>query len=164
MVCKIYFNTDTKFYKHFERFHDELRQFDRGIERGGMKDSDDHIRKRNKVIGNEVEMYGEGYRQNEMESESEISDDDNNGENKCKCKYCEEGRWSNDIQSEGSVDISDTQSEMTDVEDNDRDDMKGFGDIKFVGDEIYEWTDSDLDLDNEDIEIDRGGYVFTCGR
>ena len=51
-------------------------------------------------------------------------------------------RISNDSQSEGSVDESEgweNQSEMTDVEEvNDRDDMKGFGDIKFVGDTIYE--------------------------
>ena len=29
-----------------ERFHDELRQENRGIKRGGLKDSDEHIRKR----------------------------------------------------------------------------------------------------------------------
>ena len=61
LVCNTYFSTDVKLAKHFERFHDELRQVDRGIKRHGLKDSDEHIRKRNKVIGNEVEMYGEEY-------------------------------------------------------------------------------------------------------
>ena len=51
---------------------------------------------------------------------------------------------------------------MTDVEENDRDDMKGFGDIKFLGDKIYEQADSKLDLDNEDIEID-GDVSKLCG-
>ena len=34
------------------------------------------------------------------------------------------------------------------------DDIKGFGDIKFVGDKIYEQTDSEINLDNDNIEID----------
>ena len=40
--------------------------------------------------------------------------------------------------------------------------MRGFGDIKFVGDKIYEQADSKLDLDNEDIEIDGDVYKL-CG-
>ena len=60
MVCMTYFNTLRKLHKHMERFHDELRQEDRGIKRGGLKDSDEHIRKRNKVMDNEVEMSGDG--------------------------------------------------------------------------------------------------------
>ena len=101
-----------KLYKHFERFHDKLRQVDRGIKRCGLKDSDEYIRKRNKVMGNEVEMHGDGYRQTEMESESEMTDDD---------------RQSNedyDSQSEGSVDKSEgweNQSEMADDESGEND-------------------------------------------
>ena len=56
-----YFNTHAKLHRHFERFHDESRQVDRGFKRGGLKDSDEDFRKRNKVMGNDVEMYGEGH-------------------------------------------------------------------------------------------------------
>ena len=41
--------------------------------------------------------------------------------------------------------------------------MKGFGDIKFIGDEIYEGVESKLDLDNEDIEIDGDIYKLRGG-
>ena len=46
--------------------------------------------------------------------------------------------------------------------------MKGFGNIKFESDKIYEQIDSELDLDNDDIEIDGDiyklcGHVFRCG-
>merc|ERR1711954_442823 len=47
MLCMEYFKTFRKLEKHMERFHDELRQENRGIKRGGLKDSDEHIRKRN---------------------------------------------------------------------------------------------------------------------
>ena len=63
---------------------------------------------------------------------------------------------------------NDRQSEMTDLEaENIRDDMKGFCYIKFVGDKIYEQTDSELNLERN-IEIDGDvyklcGYVFTYG-
>merc|ERR1711954_383172 len=49
-----------------ERFHDELRQENRGIKRGGLKDSDEHIRKRNKIMDNEVEMGGDGYKKKKL--------------------------------------------------------------------------------------------------
>ena len=71
LVCKTYFSTLEQLHKHMERFHDELRQEDRGIKRRGLKDSDEHVRKRNKVMGNEVEMYGEGYKNNYLESDNE---------------------------------------------------------------------------------------------
>ena len=54
-----------------EGLHDELRQEDRGIKRGGLKDNDEHIRKRNKVMDNEVEMWGKGYKKQEIESDNE---------------------------------------------------------------------------------------------
>ena len=80
-------------------------------------------------------------------------------------------RKSNYSKSEGSVDESDTQSVTSDGygddndddrQSNDSDDMKGFGDIEFVGHKIYKRTDSDLDLDNGDIEIDDDVYKL-CG-
>merc|ERR1712114_28072 len=71
MVCMTYFTTLRKLHKHMVRFHDELRQEDRGIKRGELKDSDEHIRKRNKVMGNEVEMWGKGYKKQEIESDNE---------------------------------------------------------------------------------------------
>ena len=66
-----YFNTNVKLHRHFQRFHDELRQVDRGIKRCGLKDSDEHIRKRNKVMGKRVDMWGEGYMNQDMESDNE---------------------------------------------------------------------------------------------
>merc|ERR1712239_102845 len=121
-----YFNTLRKLYPHMERFHDELRQENRGIKRGGLKDSDEHIWKRNKIMDNEVEMGGDGYLNQENESDGDI--DPNN-------------------------DDDDNDDEMDDIKY-----MRGFGDIKFVDDKIYEQADPKLDLDNEDVEID--GYVY----
>ena len=40
--------------------------------------------------------------------------------------------------------------------------MKGFGDIKFVGDKIYEQADSKLNLDNDNVEINGDVYKL-CG-
>ena len=112
-----------------------------------MKDSDEHVRKRYKVIGNEVEMYGKGYRQTEMESESEMTDDDRQSEGGDNQSEISE---ESESQSEGGDDQSDgydSDDESEGGEDVDRDDMKGFGNIKFVDDEIYEQTVSILDLD-----------------
>ena len=79
-----------------------------------------------------------------------------------------------DRRSDDSDDQSDRQSDITDESgddndddddddrDDDRDDIKGFGDIKFVGDKIYEQTDSKLNLDNGDIDID-GDIYKLCG-
>ena len=39
-----------------ERFYDELGQEYKGIKHGGLPESDEHNTKRNKVIGNELEM------------------------------------------------------------------------------------------------------------
>merc|ERR1711954_626264 len=71
MVCMTYFTTLRKLHKHMERFHDELRQEDRGIKRGGLKDSVEHIRKRNKAMNNEVEMSGDGFKNQDTESDKE---------------------------------------------------------------------------------------------
>ena len=103
----------------------------RGTKRGGLPESDEHIRKRKKLVGDEdmEEMYGGGIKGDIL--------------NHCyKCKTCgdlvnyRKYRWNNsedndgktednedyDSQSEGSVDESEgweNQSEMTDDESGD---------------------------------------------
>ena len=52
------------------RFHDELRQEDRVNKRGGLKNSDEHFRKRNKVVDNDVEMFGDGFKNLDIKSEN----------------------------------------------------------------------------------------------
>merc|ERR1711954_591567 len=107
MLCMEYFKTFRKLEKHMERFHDELRQENRGIKRGGLKDSDEHIRKRNKIIDNEVEMGGHGYLNQEIESDGDI--DSNND---------------SDDQSEGEDDQFDESGDSDDDgNDDDRDDI-----------------------------------------
>ena len=145
-----------------ERFHDELRRKDRGVKRGGLKNRDEHIRKKNKVMDNEVEMWGEGYKNQDMESDNEsntFSDEDDD-------EYDSQSDDSDD-QSEGGDDQSDESGDDDDDDnDDDRDDikyMRGFGDIKFVGDKIYEQADPKLDLDNEDIDIDGDVYKLRGG-
>merc|ERR1711954_323479 len=134
-----------------ERFHDELRQEDRGIKRGGLKDSVEHIRKRNKAMNNEVEMSGDGFKNQDTESDNEsmtFSEEDDDGDDS------------------DDDDDYETGSDLDDDSDDDRDDikyMRGFGDIKFVGDKIYEQVDSKLDLDNEDIEINGDVYKLNGG-
>ena len=192
-----------------ERFHDELRQENRGIKRGGLKDSDEHIRKRvrsgdkleiqyikdddreqmsnalkalegnnnpqeeispreakwdwgesneesqDEDSENDVEMWGRGYKKQEIESDGDI-DSNNNSEDI-------DGDEDND---EYDSQPDDSDDESVGGEDVDRDDIKyirGFGDIKFVGDKIYEQADSKLDLDNEDIEIDGDVYKLSGG-
>ena len=162
MVCMTYFTTLRKLHKHMERFHDELRQEDRGIKRGGLKDSVEHIRKRNKAMNNEVEMSGDGFKNQDTESDNE------------SYTFSEEDDDEYDSQSDDSDEGGDDQSVISDESgddddddsDDDRDDikyMRGFGDIKFVGDKIYEQADSKLDLDNEDIEIDGDVYKLNGG-
>merc|ERR1712115_279012 len=132
MLCMEYFKTFRKLEKHMERFHDELRQENRGIKRGGLKDSDEHIRKRNKIMDNEVEMGGDGYLNQENESDGDIDSNNDSEDN-----------------------------DGDDGNDDDRDDikyMRGFGVIKFVDDKIYEQADPKLDLEDEDIEIDGDVY------
>ena len=53
-----------------------------GIKRGRLKDSDEHFRRRKKVVDNDVEMYGEGFRNQDIESdnESNIFSEENNSE------------------------------------------------------------------------------------
>merc|ERR1711954_535591 len=197
MLCMEYFKTYRKLETHMERFHDELRQENRGIKRGGLMDSDEHIRKRNKIIDNEVEMGGDGYFNQEIESDGDIdsnNDSEDNDGDEDNDGYDSQPDDSED-QSEGGddqfdesgdddddgndgdedndgydsqPDDSDDQSKGGDDQfdesgdnDDDRDDikyMRGFGDIKFDGDKIYEQADSKLNLDNEDIEIDGDVY------
>merc|ERR1711954_477405 len=144
-----------------ERFHDELRQEDRGIKRGGLKDSVEHIRKRNKAMNNEVEMSGDGFKNQDTESDNEsmtFSEEDDDGDDSGD----DRDEQSGEDDDSDDEDDDETESDL----DDDRDDikyMRGFGDIKFVGDKIYEQVDSKLDLDNEDIEIDGDVYKLNGG-
>merc|ERR1712081_104412 len=81
----------------------------------------------------DVKMWGRGYKKQEIESDNEsttFSEEDDD-------EYDSQSD-DNDDQSEGGDDQSD---ESEDDDYDDRDDieyMRGFGDIKFVGDKIYE--------------------------
>merc|ERR1711954_269759 len=121
-----YFKTFRKLEKHMERFHDELKQENRGIKRGGLKDSDEHIRKRNKVMDDEVEMSGDRFENQDMESDGDIDPNNDSEDN--------DGDEDNDG-FDSQPDGSDDQSDVIKY-------MRGFGDIKFDGDKIYEKADS----------------------
>merc|ERR1711942_463600 len=159
-----YFKTFGKLEKHMERFHDELRQENRGIKRGGLKDSDEHIRKRNKVMGIEVEKWGRGYKKEEIESDGDIdpnNDSEDNDGDEDNDGYDSQPDDSDDQSKGGDDQFDESGDNDDDGNDDDRDDikyMRGFGDIKFDGDKIYEQADSKLNLDNEDIEIDGDVY------
>ena len=53
-----------------------------GIKRGRLEDSDEHFRKRNKVVDNDVEMYGDGFKNLDIESDNESNSysEENNSE------------------------------------------------------------------------------------
>merc|ERR1711954_40121 len=97
-------------------------------------------------MDNEVQMGGHGYLNHEIESDGDIDsnndseDDDDDGNDD-----------DSDDQSEGGDDQFDEYGDGDDDgNDDDRDDikyMRGFGDIKFDGDKIYEQADSKLNLD-----------------
>ena len=79
-VCMTYSKTHPKLLKHMVRFYDKWRKEDRGIKKGGLKDSDEHFRKKNKVVDNEAEMHGDGFKNQDIESEDEsnsYSEEDN---------------------------------------------------------------------------------------
>merc|ERR1712239_107713 len=108
-------------------------------------------------MDNEVEMGGDGYLNHENESDWDI-DSNNDSED-------------SDDQSEGGDDQFDESGDNDDDgNDDDRDDikyMRGFGDIKFDGDKIYEQAYSKLNLDDKHIEIDGDVYklcgeIYTC--
>ena len=206
-----------------ERFHDELRQENRGIKRHGLKDSDEHITKRVRSGDNleiqyikdddweqmsnalkalegknnpqeeifprkakwdwaesneesqdedsedDVEMWGRGYKKQEIESDGDIdsnNDSEDNDGDEDNDEYDNQPDDSDD-ESEGGDDQSDESGDDNDDDnDDDRDDikyMRGFGDIKFEGDKIYEQADSKLNLDDDDIEIDGDVFKF-CGK
>ena len=100
--------------------------------------------KRNKVVDNDVEMYGGRFKNQAIESDNESN------------SYSEENNSEMSEQSDGE----ESDSELSEQWDSEEDIkyMKGFGDIKFVGDKTHERADSKIDLDHEDIEID--GYVY----
>merc|ERR1711954_203567 len=116
-------------------------------------------------MDNDVEMWGKGYKKQEIESDNEsttFSEEDDDEYDSQSDDY--------DDQSEGGDEQSVISDESEDDDYDDRDDiiyMRGFGDIKFVGDKIYELADSKLNLDDDDIEINGDVYklcgdVLTC--
>merc|ERR1719347_1479676 len=135
MLCMEYIKTYRKLEKHMERFHDELRQENRGIKRGGLKDIDEHIRKRNKVMDNEVEMSGDGFKNQDTESDGDIdpnNDSEDNDGDEDNDGYDSQPDDS-DYQSKGGDDQFDESGDNDDDgNDDDRDVikyMRGFGDI-----------------------------------
>ena len=118
-------------------------------------------------------MFGRGYKKQEIESDGDIDSnndsEDNDGDEDYDGYDCQPD--DSDDQSEGGDDQFD---ESGDDDDDDNDDdrdvikyMRGFGDIKFDGDKIYEQVDSKLNLDDKHIEIGGDVYklrgnVFTC--
>merc|ERR1711954_262645 len=101
-----YFKTYQQLHKHMVRFHNELRHDDRGIKNGGLKDSEEYFRKRNEVMNNEVEMCGDGFKNQDTESDNESN------------SYSEEDNSEKSEQSGGEE--SDLElSEQTDSEEND---------------------------------------------
>ena len=49
MIRITYLKTYKSLHNHKERFHNEFGQENRGIKREGLKDSEEHLKKRNKV-------------------------------------------------------------------------------------------------------------------
>merc|ERR1711954_370412 len=126
--------------------------------------------KRNKAMNNEVEMSGDGFKNKDTESDNEsmtFSEEDDDGDDSDD----DRDEQSGEDDDSDDEDDDETESDLDDDSDDDRDDikyMRGFGDIKFVGDKIYEQVDSKLDLDDKHIEIGGDVYklcgdVFTCG-
>ena len=107
----------------------------------------------------DVERWGRGYKKQEIESDGDIDPNNDSEDN--------DGDEDND-EYDSQPDDSDDESEGgEDVERDDIKYMRGFGDIKFEGDKIYEQVDSKLNLDDKHIEIDGDVYklcgdVFKC--
>merc|ERR1711954_357951 len=97
-------------------------------------------------MDNEVEMSGDRFKNQDMESDND------------SYTFSEEDDDEYDSQSDDSDECGDDQSVISDESGDDVKYMRGFGDIKFVGDKIYERADSKLYLDNEDIEINGDVY------
>merc|ERR1711954_630847 len=141
MLCMEYFKTLRKLEKHMERFHDELRQENRGIKQAGLKDSDEHIRKKAKwdwAESNEesrdedsedddVERWGRGYKKKEIESDGDIdpnNDSEDNDGDEDNDGYDSQPDDSDD-QSEGGDDqFDESGDDDDDGNDDDRDDIK----------------------------------------
>ena len=97
------FMTLRRLEKHFERNHETFGQEDRGIKQGGLPESEEHLRKRKKLVGDEdmEEMYGRAIKGDIL--------------NQCyKCKTCgdlvnyRKYRWNNGKKMMGKLKIMKT--------------------------------------------------------
>merc|ERR1711954_621124 len=59
-LCMTKFSTLRRLEKHIDRFHAAFGQMDRGIKRGGLSESEEHKKKKSRLIEDEdmEEMYG----------------------------------------------------------------------------------------------------------
>merc|ERR1711954_142179 len=105
-----YFKTLGKLRKHIYRFHDEIRQENRGIKRGGLKDSDEHIRKRVRS-GDKLEIeYIKDDDREQMSSALKTLEGKNNPQEeislrKAKWDWAESNEESQDEDSENDVEM-----------------------------------------------------------
>merc|ERR1711954_427497 len=124
-------------------------------------------------MGNDVEKWGRGYKKEEIESDGDIdpnNDSEDNDGDEDNDGYDSQPDDSEDQSKGGDDQFDESGDDNDDGNDDDRDDikyMRGFGDIKFDGDKIYEQADSKLNLDDKHIEIGGDVYklcgdVFTC--
>ena len=115
-------------------------------------------------------MYGRGRRYHDIESDEDMDsnydredndgDEDNEEYDRQSDSDGDEDNEEYDRQSDSDDNDEDDDKDL-DEDDDDGEDIKymqGFGDIKVVGNKIYELVDSKLDLDNENIEIDGDVY------
>merc|ERR1711954_164972 len=172
-LCLTKFSTLKRLEKHIERFHAAFGQMDRGIKRGGLLESEEHKKKKSRLVEDEdmEEMYGGkikgdilnhcykcktcgdlvNYREYKWnEDEYNDSDDDRD-------EYDHQSGDSDD-QSEGGYD----QSEMSDEsEDDANDDSNDDRDEQSGKDD----NSDDDDDDERESDLDFGGPKCSeCGR
>ena len=153
-----------------ERFHAAFNQDEKGEKRKNISTDEGHITKRVKsglkALGQDEdsedgdEMYGRGRRYHDIESDEDMDSNYDSEDNDGDEDNEEYDRQSN------SEDNDEDDDKDLDEDDEDGEDIKymqGFGDIKIVGDKIYEQVDSKMDLDNGDIEIDGDIYKLNGG-
>ena len=165
------FSTLKRLEKHIERFHAAFGQMDRGIKRGGLSESEEHMKKKSRLVQDEdmEEMYGGKIKGDIL--------------NHCyKCKTCgdlvnyREYKWNKDEDNDGDEDdesdsqsgdsddqseggyvqseMADEDDEVDDDSDDDRDEQSGEDD-----------NSDDEDDDETESELDFGGPKCSgCGK
>ena len=168
-----------------ERFHDELRQENRGIKRGGLKDSDEHIRKRVRS-GDKLEIqYIKDDDREQMSNALKALEGKNNPQEeisprKAKWDWAESNEESQDEDSEDDVEMwgkgykkqeieSDNESTTFSEEDDDEydnqsddhdDQSEGGDEQSVISDESEDDDYDDDDDDRDDIKYMRGFGVI----